>query len=425
MRVLEARDRVGGRTLTTRLAGASVDLGGQWVGPGQTRVAALMDELGLDTFAQHHRGVKLLERDGTVQRYSGLLPSVRLAARAELGATLARIELLARSVALDEPEHGWRARARDERSVEHWLECHVHHEATRDIARIAVQMIFAVEPRDLSFLFFLHYLRAGGGLAHMSTIRGGAQQDRLRQGAQSMSLRMADALGSDVLLEHAVERISHDRDSVRVRARVRGSEALELTAKAVVLAVPPALIPRIEIDPPLPHERMEVCRNMPMGSVVKCVVAYTDAFWRNAGSSGEAVSTGYPLRAVFDDTSHDERHPALVGFVVGSAAPGFGARSESQRRMAVVQQLVELFGDEASEPVAYVDKNWCAEEWSGGCYTGVMAPGVLSEHGRISAQPAGRLHFAGTETARHWPGYFDGAIESGERAAREVAALLA
>ena len=58
--VLEARDRVGGRTLTQKLGNDWVDLGGQWIGPTQDRLAALARELDVPTFPQHHQGKKIL-----------------------------------------------------------------------------------------------------------------------------------------------------------------------------------------------------------------------------------------------------------------------------------------------------------------------------------------------------------------------------
>lgn len=61
-----------------------------------------------------------------------------------------------------------------------------------------------------------------------------------------------------------------------------------------------------------------------------------------------------------------------------------------------------------------------ADQFSGGCYTGVMAPGILTTFGQFLAVPEGRIFFAGTETATQWYGYMEGAIESGERAASEV-----
>lgn len=89
----------------------------------------------------------------------------------------------------------------------------------------------------------------------------------------------------------------------------------------------------------------------------------------------------------------------------------------------MIADVVRLHGPDAATPTAYVDRDWLAEPWSRGCYVGVMPPGLLSATAAALRSPCGRLHFAGTETAVHHVGYLEGAIESGERAAREVLAL--
>jgi monoamine oxidase len=132
------------------------------------------------------------------------------------------------------------------------------------------------------------------------------------------------------------------------------------------------------------------------------------------------LSDAGPCRAFFDDCAADGSHPALVGFVVADEVRRFGRLPDDERRAAVVAELVRAFGDDAARPAAYLDHDWTQEEWSGGCYVGLMAPGVMTRVGRMLRAPVGRVHFAGTETATRWVGYFAGAIEAGERAAEEI-----
>src|SRR5205807_5632785 len=72
--VLEARERVGGRTLSQQVGREVLDLGGQWIGPTQNRLARLAAELGVRTFPQHHQGRKILSWGGKVRTYSGDIP---------------------------------------------------------------------------------------------------------------------------------------------------------------------------------------------------------------------------------------------------------------------------------------------------------------------------------------------------------------
>src|ERR1700691_1642410 len=83
--VLEARDRVGGRTLSQKVGRDWLDLGGQWIGPTQDRLAALARELGIATFPQHHEGTKLLSWGGKLVTFKGDIPWLSLATQLELG----------------------------------------------------------------------------------------------------------------------------------------------------------------------------------------------------------------------------------------------------------------------------------------------------------------------------------------------------
>jgi len=91
------------------------------------------------------------------------------------------------------------------------------------------------------------------------------------------------------------------------------------------------------------------------------------------------------------------------------------------RKNALAEQYARMFGcPEMRHPVNYVEKNWAEEEYSGGCYVSHFAPGILTSFGDVIRQPSGRVFYAGTETATYWSGYMEGAIQAGERAAREV-----
>lgn len=418
--MLEARDRVGGRTLTVDLAGEAVDLGGQWVGPTQDRVLALAAELGIETFPQYAQGKKVLDFDGERRTYSGLLPKIPLLALAELGLSIQRLERMARKVPLDRPASAEGAAELDAVTVADWLARNVRSRGARTMMEIATHAIFAAEPASISLLYFLFYTHSGGSFTRLAEVRDGAQAARLRGGAQQLSTRLAEPLGGDLSLGTPVAAIEQDEAGVAVT-----SAAGEVVrARRVVVAVPPAVASRIAVTPALPAERLLVHEAMTMGSVVKCVVAYERPFWREAGLSGEVVSNGAPLRMVFDDSSHDASQAALVGFVAGDAVAPFTRLPATERQAAVVDALVRFFGSAAASPTDYVEHDWTAEEWSRGCYVGVMPPRVMTRIGDALRAPCGRIHFAGTETATRWVGYLDGAIEAGERAADEVLAAL-
>ena len=148
---------------------------------------------------------------------------------------------------------------------------------------------------------------------------------------------------------------------------------------------------------------------------------YDEPFWRADGLSGSALSVPGPVTG--DLRQHAaERLAGRPGRLPrGSAgARTLGRVTEAERREAVVGDFARIFGPRAAKPSGYVEKDWSAEPYSRGCYAGVLGPGAWTAYGTWLREPIDRIHWAGTETATRWMGYFDGAVQSGKRAAAEV-----
>jgi monoamine oxidase len=112
----------------------------------------------------------------------------------------------------------------------------------------------------------------------------------------------------------------------------------------------------------------------------------------------------------------------LTGFVIGPAAIRLADQSEDTRKRTVISDLTAYFGDQATNPTQFVEMNWPGEKWTGGAYNAVLAPNTLTTYGPAMAQPVGRIHWAGSEMAPKWTGYFEGAVQAGYAAARAVLA---
>ncbi|MFV8752017.1 flavin monoamine oxidase family protein [Nannocystaceae bacterium ST9] len=421
VRVIEARERVGGRTWTVDFVGGPADLGGQWIGPGQDRVLALCRELDLGWYEQYQVGEKLLEYDGEIRRYRGYLPKLPIFALVELGVVLGRIDRAAKRVPREAPWQARKAAKLDAIDVATWLKQQVLSHGARTILRIAIEGVFATHPRELSLLYFLHYVHCSGGIERLTRITGGAQNWKIEGGAQRLSERLAERLGNALRLGEPVSAIEQDESGVTVR-----TPAGTHRAQRLILATAPGLAESIEFAPALPSRRIALQREMPMGKVIKVLLAYDLPFWRSLGLSGEAISEGLSVRMVFDACGPRHSAPArLVAFVLGDQAARLSKVSATVRREVVIADLVRLFGPDAARPIGYVDCNWADERWSAGCYVGLLAPERAVELGPALREVVGRVHFAGTEAATRWAGYMEGAIESGERAAGEVALALA
>jgi len=416
--VLEARDRVGGRTLSQPLGKTIVDLGGQYIGPGQNRLARLVQEFVVPTVPTFHRGTKVLALNGRRKTYEGAIPALPPLALLQLQVAITLIDRASKQVPLTSPWTARHAARWDALSVEAWYSRFTFGRDVRAMLRQIVRMTFGVEAGEMSLLHFLNWLRSAGGLIHMTTIEHGGQDARL-VGAQEVSKRLAAPLGECVVLGAAVRHILQDADGVVVR-----SDAGEWWARYAIVAVPPVLAGRITYEPPLPAWRDGLTQRFPMGAAIKCIALYERAFWRERGFSGEAIGDSGPIGITMDLTSADGAQPALVGFIEGAPAREWGARAAAERRRAVLRDLASFFGPEAEQPTHYIEHDWTTEPWTGGCSAGVMPPGTLSRFGPALRAPVDRLHWAGSETAIEWLGYMEGALESGERAAREVLARL-
>lgn len=114
----------------------------------------------------------------------------------------------------------------------------------------------------------------------------------------------------------------------------------------------------------------------------------------------------------------------LLGFFEGRQARGWSPRTPEERRAILTATLVRLFGQRAAAPDEYLECDWSAEEFTRGCCGAHLPTGAWTAFGPALGRPAGRVHWAGTETATTWSGYMDGAVESGQRAAAEVTAAL-
>jgi monoamine oxidase len=413
--VLEARDRVGGRTWSEQIGGAVFDVGGQWIGPTQHRMARLVEEFRLATFPTYHDGKKVLDVGGKLSTYAGTIPSMPLVPLLFLHRTIRQVERLCRTVPREAPWAMERASDWDGVTVESWKRRTIPQASVRAVFEAAVRVVFGSEPSELSLLHFLWFLNCGGGFRSIVEIENGAQQTRFVLGAQEVSRRLAARLGDAVVLGAPARAIAQDAGGVTVHADGRSWQA-----RRAIVAVPPTMAGRIGWEPALPYLRDQLTQRAPMGATVKVLATYERPFWRTRGFSGEAVSTGGPLTATFDNTSHDGAEPALLGFIVGRPAREWAARPADERRATVLAALARFFGAEAARPVHYREQDWSLEPWTRGCPVTVLGPGVLGLFGPALATPVGRVHWAGTETSTEWTGYMEGAVASGERAAREV-----
>jgi monoamine oxidase len=419
--VLEARERVGGRTMGGSLSNSiPVEMGGQWVGPTQDVVLALIKELGLETFASYDEGDAITYVDGEALRFSDETYGLPAESAAEVGRMWAEIEALASTVSTESPWETDGAEELDRQTLDGWLVNNTRDEIVRRFFRIMVPAVFSAEAPEMSLLHFLFYVRSGTSFETLVSTTGGAQESRVLGGTHQISERIAAELGDRVRLGAVVRTIRQDENGVVVEF-----EGGSVSAGRAVVAIPQTLAGRIRYVPALPAARDALTQQFPAGSVIKFQIGYDTPFWRQDGLNGTVMSLDDTFNVVLDNSPVDASCGVLVGFIEGKHARAAALLTPSERRQVVVDALVKYFGPRAAEPFDVVEQDWNAEEFTRGCYGGRLGAGAWTQYGKAVAAPVDRIHWAGAETSPIWNGYMDGAIRSGRRAADEVVAASA
>lgn len=420
--VLEARDRVGGRTRSGMIGNISIDLGGMWTAPTQTRLMSLADHYRIGTYPTHIEGNAIFrigqrEREGQRNDLSQLLGIggglLFLFARWKLERLMAPLD---NTRPWAHPD----ATRLDAITLETWILKNVFHPLPRVVFRAICTKLLCAESSQVSLLFFLHYVKSSGGLdVLISSDTGGAQNLMFYGGVHQISRLMAGEIGDRLRLDTPVTTISWVDGAVKV-----WSGEGTFSARRAIITVPPTLLNRIRFDPHLPRQKAAVHDRLSMGSAIKFWLLYNTPFWRDMGLNGTIMRDDVPVSSVMDVSPPDQDEGVLVGFFDGEHALRQADSSVEERRATVLAMLAEHFGSKAWEPLDYVDHDWTGEEWTGGCYGTYAPPGVLARYGELLQTSVGPLHWAGTEVSSKWTGYIEGAIQSGEHAANEVLEML-
>jgi monoamine oxidase len=420
--VLEARDRVGGRTLNRSIGGGRVvEVGGEYVGPTQDRILALAEAVGVNTFFVYNQGssVEVLGGQRTLYPASTGVPTDP-ATQKLLVDLLTKIDPVAKEVGHAAPWRARRARHLDQITLADFARPFVGNRL-RPVFEAVLNSVWGLDSDQLSLLYVASYVAAAGdasnpgSLFRLVSTAGGAQERRFVGGSQLVAQQVAKQLGHRVLLRTPVSGLALAGGGVDVFA---GQQVFH--AKRVIVAVPPPLA--LELTRGLSQRRAKLLAGMHMGHLIKSEAVYSTPFWRADGLSGQGVNDRGIASVPFDNSPPDGSVGVLFAFTGGRAADRLARLPAAQARAEVLQRFREYVGDKALSPTQFIQHDWRAEKWTRGCPTAIPRPGILSNYGDTLRAPIGPVHFAGTETSDYWQGYMDGAVRAGERAAREILA---
>ncbi|AUZ89350.1 putrescine oxidase [Arthrobacter agilis] len=423
--VVEARDRVGGRTHTDVVDGAVYEVGGQWVSPDQTALIGLLDELGLQTFSRYREGDSVyIGPDGRPVRYTGEMFPVNDYTREEMERLIA---LLDRLVAEAGPEAPWNhpdARALDTVSFHHWLRQQSDDEEACDNIGLFIAGGMLTKPAH-SFSALQAILMAATAGSFSNLVDEDFILDkRVVGGMQSVSERMAAELGEDVILSSPVRTLRWSgmdgRDGVTVV-----SDTTTVHARYAVVAVPPNLYSRISYEPPLPRRQHQMHQHQSLGLVIKVHATYSTPFWREEGLSGTGFGADSIVQEVYDNTNHEDPRGTLVGFVSDEKADAMFELPPHERRERILASIAGFLGPLALEPEVYYESDWASEEWTRGAYASSYDLGGLHRYGRDQRTPVGPIYWSCSDIAAEGYQHVDGAIRMGQRTAAAIHRALA
>lgn len=419
--VLEARDRVGGRTFTEpRDDGVYIDHGGTWIGPGQDRVHALMREFDIPSYRQYTDGEAMMLAAGRTYRYGGQIPwSMNPLTSVNLGAAFLEMARLAKSVPAHAPWTAAKAGKWDSTTLAQWLDRVAPNKQAHQLLELALAGTFTSAASEVSMLWVLTLLSAAGGPDFVLGVKDGAEDARPVGGMGAIYGPVAERVAGDIHLEQPVRAIEQDGDGVTVR-----SDGMAVRASRAVVAVPIAIAGQICYEPMLPIDRSMLNQRMPSGAVLKTHLIYDEPFWRADGLTGQSAAPGTVAPITLDACTDSGRPGVMAVITEGPGARALSRLPAAERRSAIIASLTERFGSRAGAPIQHTELDWTVERYSGGGMISHAPTGVLTEFGPALREPCGRIHWAGTESSPVMMGFVDGAIRSGERAAREICDIM-
>jgi putrescine oxidase len=412
--VLEARDRVGGRTWNTEIGGEANKLGGQWVAPYQSAMHELLADLEIELFPSFRTGEHVyVDPMGESHRYDGHDAPMGQVSEQAFEAADAKLDSLAKEL---DPEAPWEhpdAERLDGITLESWLRDEVSDEMARDLLRSWLAGGFLAKPAHTFSLLQALWMIAGAGGTYELFEPDQCLAYRVVGGSQLISMRLAERLGERVGLNAPVREIRWGEDSVEVEA-----DGVVAQGRRAIVAVPPNLTHSIRFRPALPAWWMRMAQAMSQGSVNKVLAVYATPFWREDGLSGQGFAPYEFVRELYDNSPPSASAGVLCTFLAGENAERAGRLGSEERRGQVLQGMAKYVGGRALEPVDYIETDWSAQEWTRGAYGTSFGPGGLTRFRDDIRRPVGPINWACTDIAGVGHIHMEGAIRSGRRASQ-------
>jgi monoamine oxidase len=239
----------------------------------------------------------------------------------------------------------------------------------------------------------------------------------VRGGTDLLPRAFAARLAEKIRYGAPVVRIEQDERAGRA-VYLQGGERRTATADYVLSAMPFSVLRRVDIAPAFSPEKMRAIRGLRHTSVVRVFLQCKRRFWTEQGTE---TIIGSDLPAAWTrhvTTNQPGPRGILESYRGGAAARRISAMSEPERLSDTLRDMERIYPGLTQNYEGGASYDWHRDEWARGDYAW-FAPGELSSLFPSIALPEGRVHFAGEQTSSQ-PGWMQGALASGLRAAREI-----
>jgi monoamine oxidase len=412
VRVIEARDRIGGRVWTTReppIAPFHAELGGELVDKDHQALRALCKEFNLPLKAILLRGFGLaIGQQGRVKV---------LDSQTRVWGSFRRI-FSPHARALEAVKGEWVssvASAIGRRSIQDVLDAARASAAVRAHAT-GLRNFWVADPDELSALTAaMQVLDGDPSKTAMYHIVGG--NDRLVDA-------LAKAARCEILRQHILRSVEWSDSGVRVSIEGRRGRRATAGADYLVLAMPVALLSDLKFSPALPSAQQQAINSLDTGPATKALLRFATPWWRQPGRP-RAYGSNLAVGAVWDGSEAQDGAAILTLLAGGRASAALQKVIATEGVSGITRQLRWLDASPKRRrrvpglPSMHV-VSWEHDPWARGAYA-YFSPRFDPALRPLLSRAAGRVHFAGCHTSRDYQGYMNGAVESGLRVAAEIA----
>ena len=398
--LLEARDRLGGRTWAAPWGDVPVEYGGAWVHWHQPHTWSEITRAGLAVELSDDAERASWVVDG--ERCSGTIAERDAIAEVGWMRFVEGVEL-----ALPNPHDPLHAIDRlatfDRLTIAERVNELDLTDEERAVLRAELESLAHASLDDAGAVSVLRWHALSGYSLALTQYAGG--RVTLAEGTGALLAAIASAAPFETRLSTPVAAVRAAADRVEVEAR----DGSVLSARAVVVAVPLNVLGAIEFEPGLSEGKQE---GIALGQASRGTKIFIRA--RGEAIRHNAISAGHPFGYLDTELLLDDGTQVLIGF-------GTDATRCDASDLSAVQRQLDLIvpGYEVVDATAH---DWLADEFSRGTWA-IHRPGWYTTHHAELRRPEGRVLLAGSDLADGWAGFIDGAIESGLRAGAQAARI--